>query len=101
MSFSPIATLVGIVIASISFGTLIEEGWAVKAQSSNGSRDAELTCDSCLCTREDGVSAARSIVCFPPQQKPAAPILRLFVANGGGEVRSALMKEKTRGVVIE
>jgi len=71
----------------------------VKAQSIKGLRVVEVTCDSCLYTREEGVSAARSIVCFPPQQKPAAPILRLSVSNGGGEVRRAFTKEKTRGWV--
>lgn len=52
-------------------------------------------------TRDDGVSAASRMLYLPPQQKPAAPILRFAVAKGGGEVRSAWKKEKMRGLTTE
>lgn len=70
-------------------------------QSINGSRAGAEACDSCLMTREDGVLAARWMVYFPPQQNPAAPILRSEVGNGGGEVLSAWKKEKMRCLATE
>ena len=47
------------------------------------------------------MSAARLIKYLPPQQKPAAPIFRFGVGNGGGEVRRAWKKEKMRGLATD
>lgn len=47
--------------------------------------------------RVEGGSAARRKVYFPPQQKPAAPILREEVEKGGGEVRRSWKNFMIRG----
>lgn len=67
MSSSPTATEVGIVMAATSPGTTMEDGCAVKAQSISGSKVEEDFWEEWRCTREEGVSWARNIVCLPPQ----------------------------------
>ncbi len=73
----------------------------MKPQSMRGSRFEEESWEECRCVREEGVSAQRRKTCFPPQQKPAAPILRLEVGKGGADVRRDMRKEVIRGLQTE
>jgi hypothetical protein len=83
---SPTAIEAGLTTFSTSFGYATTLGWAIKMASTSGLPPSVT------------LSAwARNIECFPPQQKPAAPIGR-FAASSW---RTASKKERTFGQEAE